>query len=184
MGPEGRARETTQKANPPTPALPATEPCSQISTSPKQSVCDILANIIFKNVETDKCRENLNSASVVLPKYSDNKITITSTGEMKTMHMSEVVGLSGRRPTFALGRPRAALADTRARLWAPSPSHPAAGTSEHVLDPPSLRSLGFERNVSLQPVTEAQVEVTCHEKALAGREVPGTAPRLPQAALD
>lgn len=172
MGPEGRARETTQKANPPIPALPATEPCSQISTSPKQSVCDILANIIFKNVETDKCRENLNSASVVLPKYSDNKITITSTGEMKTMHMSEVVGLGGRGPTFALGRPRAPLADTRARLWAPSPSHPAAGTSEHVLDPPSLRSLGFERNVSLQPVTEAQVEVTCHEKALAGREVP------------
>lgn len=121
MGPEGRARETTQKANPPTPALPATEPCSQISTSPKQSVCDILANIIFKNVETDKCRENLNSASVVLPKYSDNKITITSTGEMKTMHMSEVVGLGGRGPTFALGRPRAPLADTRARLWAPSP---------------------------------------------------------------
>lgn len=109
MGLQGRARETTQKANPPTPALPATEPCSQISTSPKQSVCDILANIIFKNVETDKCRENLNSASVVLPKYSDNKITITSTGEMKTMHMSEVVGLGGRGPTFALGRPRADL---------------------------------------------------------------------------
>lgn len=134
MGPEGRARETTQKANPPTPALPATEPCSQISTSPKQSVCDILANIIFKNVETDKCRENLNSASVVLPKYSDNKITITSTGEMKTVHMSEVVGLGGRGPTFALGRPRADLRPGAAA--GPSGGHSGASlgsVAPHIL---------------------------------------------------